>query len=53
MVEKSNFSNEKMFAPENMSRSTKTEIGKYMTYLLRHGAEKEGLKISSDGYVVL
>ncbi len=31
--------------------SPDTKISKAITYLLRHGGEKEGLKIGSDGFV--
>lgn len=30
-----------------------TKISKTMSYLLRHGADKEGLNIGSDGYVLV
>lgn len=28
-------------------------ISKYLSYLLRHGAEENGLKMSDDGYVAV
>lgn len=33
------------------SDSPEVRISKTLSYILRHGAEKEGLKIRSDGYV--
>ncbi len=33
------------------SESPNTKVSKALTYLLRHGAEKEGLSIGSDGFV--
>ena len=36
-----------------MSSKEKTKVSKALTYLLRHGAEKEGLTIGADGYIAL
>src|ERR1700761_7517035 len=38
---------------KNRNRSDNPEVrtSKFLSYLLRHGAEKEGLKMRSDGYV--
>ena len=51
MVEKTTIP--KAIAPADMSKQFTTQVSKYLTYLLRHGAEKEGLTITSDGYLVL
>jgi len=29
------------------------QLSKKLSYILRHGAEKEGLKIENDGYIDL
>ena len=36
-----------------VSKGLETAISKKMSFLLRHGAAKEGLSISADGYVPL
>ena len=38
---------------EKLSKGLETAISKKMSFLLRHGALKEGLSVSPDGYVPL
>ena len=40
-----------VIAVMSKNRRLRTELSKYMAYILRHGAEKEKIQIRPDGYV--
>lgn len=41
-------------APQvNLTQKQQVQIGKAMSYILRHGAQKEGIMMRADGYIQL
>lgn len=36
---------------ENFNKNAQVQLSKYLSFVLRHGAEKEGIAIQPDGFV--